>query len=115
MRSRRSGPAHLDLTRLELRPAPEADALPGAREVVVPRAAAAADRVHPRRVARGTVAMLVALLAPLVVLLAALSLPAPEPVRGLALVAGWIGVGVLGRHHEKRTLARAHDPTRENR
>lgn len=86
----------VDLTRLEFREAPESVYLPGALEVEVP-AASRVERVDVRRFARGAAGVLMALLAPLLVLLVALQLPAGDAVRGAALVIGWIGLGVLAR------------------
>lgn len=86
----------VDLTRLEFHEAPESVYLPGALEVELP-IASRVERVDVRRFARGAAGVLMALLAPLLVLLAALQLPVSDAVRGGALVAGWIGLGVLAR------------------
>lgn len=103
----RGGPDDVvDLTRIELRPAPEAIIVPGVLQADVPRRLPAVEPVGVRRLARGAVGVLLALLAPLLVVLLALSLPVDEAVQGMVLVAGWVGLGLAGRSMDGRDRRR---------
>lgn len=97
-----------DTSGLDLRAAPESAHVAGLLEVDVP--APAQPGVEPpalRSTAHGAAVVLAVLLAPLLVLLVTVSVPASEQLQGAVLVAGWVLLGAGARWVEIR---RPHRP-----
>ncbi len=88
----------VDITLLELEPAPEAVLVPGTLHARVSRPT---RRVGPPALSALLLAA-AAVLLPAVLLLAVLQLPLPAPQQGAALVAGWTALAVLARHLDRR-------------
>lgn len=91
-------PEVVDVTGLELRPAPESDEVAGLLEVDVPAPTQPGARpLAARTVAMGVAAVLAVVVAPLLVLLGALVLPMTEQAQGAVLVLGWTALAA-GAH-----------------
>lgn len=93
----------LDLTDLHLREAPEAQYVAGLLEVDVPRPSEPTVEAPSAVMAARFVGLaLIGLLAPLAVLVVAVSLPVASALQGAVLVAGWTVLGTTGHRFVTR-------------
>lgn len=97
----------VDLTELTLQPAPEAEHVEGLLQVeVLPPTGPEVRPPGPVEAVQFLVLALIGVVAPLVVLVVAVTLPVGRPVQGALLVAGWVVLGIIAKRYETRRRRR---------